>query len=192
MTLNSFWLLLKSWWIICKILWITTYEEKNISKFQMSNERLSYKTKYIFESQKDGVDEDVLLVDGLRDGTGVRLPEPHFNRIIKYFLSRLRGIWFDLCYEFPPISLSPLYIRQRDKDCSAPLTLQLPHSSGLSTHYRGYITSHGISIWQRWQSWQETHLIWYSSIWALKISKMSVSSTGEQRPYHRSYIIISS
>ena len=133
MTLNSFWLLLKSWWIICKILWITTCEEKNISKFQMSNERLSYKTKYIFESQKNGVDEDVLLVDGLRDGTGVRLPEPHFNRIIKYFLSRLRGIWFDLCYEFPPISLSPLYIRQRDKDCSAPLTLQLPHSSGLST-----------------------------------------------------------
>ena len=32
---------------------------------------------------------------------------------------------------------SPLYIRQRDKDCSAPLTLQLPHSSGLPTHYRG-------------------------------------------------------
>ena len=58
----------------------------------MSDERLSYKTKYIFESQKNGVDEDVLLVDGLRDGTSVRLPEPHFNRIIKYFLSRLRGI----------------------------------------------------------------------------------------------------
>ena len=58
----------------------------------MSNERLSHKTKYIFESQKNGVDEDVLLVDGIRDGTGVRLPEPHFNGIIKYFLSRLRGI----------------------------------------------------------------------------------------------------
>ena len=42
---------------------------------------------------EDGVDEDVLVVDGLRGGAGVPLPEPHLNRIIKYFPSHLRGSW---------------------------------------------------------------------------------------------------